>query len=576
MLFSIIKLIQIVKYTNISSLILLSNLILLNSLFELLSIGILIPLISIIIDPELYTNLKKFFENKFILFFLDVQNFDKNSFILFFLSVTSILFILKFFVNTLYSWFLNSIKTNNENVLSIKILKNFSSTSNLHLLSVPISKLIYDINTRTGIVSSSIINVSNLLVELIILLIIYFFLLYKFPQQSLVLLLIILPFMSFFYYVWRNRIIRWSSIRGETGEKKNKILLDFFGGIREITVYSAHRYFIKEFTIINKLFLSPQRKILFLNSLPKIVLEIIFLALIIIYFFYNVLNGFDFQSKIVNFSIVLVLFLRLFPSLNRVIFNFNQFKFCTDSIFKVHELIKLSSEIKENDKHYNINNSISLKNIHFNFLDKENIFEDLNLTIPKNSKVGLIGVTGSGKSTLIDILIGFIKPKKGSVLIDQKNVSKIKNFLSNISYVPQQICLFNDSIRNNICFKNDDEEIDQERFEKTINIADLKDLIKSLPKKEFSEVGEKGCKLSGGQRQRVGIARALYKNSSLLIFDESTNALDEDSEKKIIDNILALKNKTIIFITHNINNLKKFDKVLEIKDKQIIEKKINV
>ena len=134
--------------------------------------------------------------------------------------------------------------------------------------------------------------------------------------------------------------------------------------------------------------------------------------------------------------------------------------------------------------------------------------------------------------------------------------------------------MFNSSIRQNITFKADDEQIDFIKFNKAIELSGLSELLNSNVEKEFFQIGEFGKKISGGQKQRIGIARALYKNSSLLIFDESTNALDENNEKIIIENILILKNKTVIFITHNLNNLRKFDKILELKNSKIIEKNI--
>ena len=543
--------------------------ILLNSLFELLSIGILIPLVSIILDPELFTNFRNFFENQSLLSFLGIQNLEKDNFILYLLTITSVLYMLKFSINIFYSWFLNSAKIKNESLLGSKILENFSTTSNLYLFNMPISKLTYDVNSRVTTVASSIINISNLMVEMIIFTIIYLFLIYKFPGQSLILLFIIIPFFAYFYFVWRNKITKWSAERGEGGVKRNRNLLDYFNGIREIIIYSAHKLFIKEFLKNNKLYLNPQKKILLLSSLPRIILEFVFFGLILSVLFYYVLNGLDYDEIIVNFSVILVLMIRLLPSLNRLIFNFNQFKYCTESILKVHELIILSSENVSEDEFNDFSKSISLDNIYFNYLDKKNIFEELKLSIIKNSKVGIVGETGSGKSTLVDILIGLKKPTKGSILIDGKNVKNFKSWIKNISYVPQRIFLFNDSIRNNICFKKDNEEIDQEKFEKIIHICGLTEFIKKLPKKEFSKVGESGRDVSGGQRQKIGIARALYKNSNILIFDESTNALDELSEKNIVENILKLKDKTVILITHNLKNLENFDKTYVINDKKV-------
>ena len=569
MFFGLKKLLEIIKLTGIDNIFFLTLLILVNSFFEILSIGILIPMVSIIVDADLYNNFKNYITQSNFFNFSFLESLDKKDFILLLTVFTFILYSIKFFINIVYSWFLSATKVNYENLIGKKILKNFSKTSNLFFFNFPTSKLIYDVNNRVTMVASSIINISNIVVESIVFFVIYLFILIKYPFQSLYLLIFIILLFCFIYFFFRNKIAKWSNQRGLGGDKRNKNLLDYFSGIREVLIYSSHKFFLTEFAKNNQIYLSPQQKILFLNSLPKIILEIIFLFTTLGVFYYFVFNDYNYNSILLSISVALVIMIRMLPSFNRLIFNYNQFKYCSESIIKVNQLMILSNQEYLNNDKVDFDQNIELKNIDFNYSKKENLFINLNLNISKDSKVGIIGETGTGKSTIIDLITGFKKPIKGSVLVDRKKVENIKNWIKNISYVPQKIFLFNSSIRNNICFKDDKEDVDEKKLNEIFEICELKELVNESEKKEFFQIGENGKHVSGGQRQKIGIARALYKDSNILILDESTNALDKLSEKNILEKILKLKNKTIILITHNHNNLKNFDQIFKIEDKRL-------
>ncbi len=174
----------------------------------------------------------------------------------------------------------------------------------------------------------------------------------------------------------------------------------------------------------------------------------------------------------------------------------------------------------------------------------------MSFEIKKNEKILLSGPTGSGKSTLIDLILGLQKPSNGKILVDGKEVSEIGDSWINIlGYVPQSIFLFDDTIKNNITLKENN-NFDQKLFEKCIEIAELKEFVQKLPNKENSFIGELGSNISGGQKQRIGIARALYKNSQVIILDEATNALDIETENNIYANLATIKDKTFIVVNH--------------------------
>ena len=209
----------------------------------------------------------------------------------------------------------------------------------------------------------------------------------------------------------------------------------------------------------------------------------------------------------------------------------------------------------------------------FGFTKDITILENLNFEILKNKKIGITGESGSGKTTFIDILTGLLKPTKGNIAVDEINIydANVGSWIKKISFIQQKVFIFNSSLRQNITLVNDNQMIDKKKLDKILELSDLKNFVNSKENLELFNVGEFGNNLSGGQKQKVGLARALYQDSEILILDESTNAIDEVSERKIIENILSLNDKTIIFITHNLKNLVNFDETFKFEQKKLVK-----
>jgi ATP-binding cassette subfamily B protein len=222
----------------------------------------------------------------------------------------------------------------------------------------------------------------------------------------------------------------------------------------------------------------------------------------------------------------------------------------------------------------NFNRGIKFDKVSFRYkTGSQNVLQHLTLSIPKGERVGIIGATGSGKSTMIDILMGLLEPTSGSLKVDEQAITK-KNVLSwqrRIAHVPQAIFLSDTTIAENIAFGIDRKDIDFDRLRDVAHKAQLQDVIDKLPNQYNTLVGERGVRLSGGQRQRIGIARALYKNADILVFDEATSALDNKTEESVMKPIEALGNEiTVIMIAHRITTLKKCTKIIELADGKIV------
>lgn len=346
--------------------------------------------------------------------------------------------------------------------------------------------------------------------------------------------------------------------------------------MKEIKILGKKKMFINE--LYNRIVKAQTSRLRFetIQQSPRFFLEftsVLSISFLTIYFLY-----FDYKMTeiLVNLGLITIALFRILPSTNRIVKNVNDIRFGMNSVRIIEKEYKLFSKVKENqEEKVNFENKIELKNIGFSYSNSEhNIFNDLNLTIKKNSITGIYGESGSGKTTLIDILIGLILQKKGSLEIDGQEINRknVKSYQNKFGYIPQNFYLFDNSIRQNITisdYKESDSSSNEDRF--IFEILEKLKLKKIVSEDGLgTQVGENAIRLSGGQRQRLGIARVLFHNKDILIFDEATNALDKDTEKEIFNFIYSLKGaKTIIISTHNTDMLKNCDQIFEIKNKNL-------
>ena len=270
---------------------------------------------------------------------------------------------------------------------------------------------------------------------------------------------------------------------------------------------------------------------------------------------------------------------RLIPSLQQIYRSFTTLTFAGPVIDKLYNNKKNLKNvlINKDEKLLDFNKSIKLNNLHYNYPNaSRTTLKDINLNIPAKATVGLIGPTGSGKSTVVDIILGLLEAQKGTLEVDGKIITNenLRSWQKSIGYVPQHIYLSDDTVAGNIAFGVDDNDIDQIRVEKVSKIANLHQFVMDdLPQKYLTTIGERGIRLSGGQRQRIGIARALYHNPKLLILDEATSALDNETEKSVMNSINNLDNNiTIIMIAHRLNTVKDCDIIFKLEKGRLVKK----
>ena len=374
----------------------------------------------------------------------------------------------------------------------------------------------------------------------------------------------------------KRRLTANSNIISKNNFYRQKIISESLGNIRETIMFGAKNFFFNLFKITNEKIAFSTANNQYLSSIPRFIIEILIFTLLLglIYFLKND-NSLNYYLPIIG--IYLVAGYKLLPALQAIATSYASIKGNQTALQNIKNEISSILDYQKKFQYDSNNsfeefNSIEFENV--NFSHKKNlVFNNLNIKIKKNDIIGVIGETGSGKSTFIDIFCGLLYPNSGKVIVNNESVSindisKLQNF---ISIVPQKINLLDDTIKNNILFaqKFNNEKNIEEKINNLKNIC-LLDYIDKKNSGWDTIVGENGSKLSGGQIQRLGIARALFKNPQILILDEATSGLDEQTEGKLLDNLLNIKPKlTIVIITHNKRILKICNNIYEIKDKKI-------
>tara|TARA_B100000029_G_scaffold514712_1_gene618596 strand:+ start:6547 stop:8361 length:1815 start_codon:yes stop_codon:yes gene_type:complete len=368
-----------------------------------------------------------------------------------------------------------------------------------------------------------------------------------------------------------NKVKNWIKLIGINKVKHNqrryKTVVEAFGAIKEIKLSGIEKIYSNKFSSAANDFSTANSNVQIVSILPKYLLEALSFGFLILFILYNLSLGNNLTEVLPILSMFAFAALRLIPAFQQIFSSLNKINFSTkgldDILYRLNENKNLEISKKTNNS-LQIKNKIEINNLNFVYPNSNRMaLNKINLSIPSGKKIGIVGSTGSGKTTLVDILLGLLKPTNGDISLDGSEISKLglREWQNSIGYVPQNIFLSDKTIAENIAFGLSLEELDIDRVKEVCKIASLHNFIsEELEQSYFTEVGERGIRLSGGQRQRIGIARALYNNPSLLVLDEATSALDNLTEKVIIESIANhSKNITTIIIAHRLNTIKNCD-----------------
>ncbi len=348
-------------------------------------------------------------------------------------------------------------------------------------------------------------------------------------------------------------------------------------GIKEIKIANRETYFVDEYIKCGQGYVNAVQKYSISSSTPRLLIETVCIAGMLGYMIIMIAGGNDIQGMVPLLGAFGFAAVRLMPSANRINNHLTSISYFKPFMMDVSDNLQdeISDEkvrmdsLKKPDEKLAIKEKVELKGITYAYPNTDVlIFDHADMEIPLGSAVGIVGTSGAGKSTVVDILLGLLQLKEGQILADGIDVLEKDNYrkwLNNIGYIPQSIFMLDDTIRKNVAFGIPDDKIDEKRLWEVLKEAQLDEFVKGLPEGLDTGIGERGIRLSGGQRQRIGIARALYDDPEVLVLDEATSALDNDTEAAIMDSINSLHGrKTLVIIAHRLNTIEQCEMIYRI------------
>ncbi|MBO8219521.1 ABC transporter ATP-binding protein [Prochlorococcus marinus] len=456
------------------------------------------------------------------------------------------------YIHQPHSWFLNR----NSSVLGKNIIEEVSTIVNCGLM--PLVNIAAQSIVAISLITLLIVAEAKLAFSIIFILLFLYLIIFKTVSQFL------------------KRI---GAERSKTNSLRFKLLNEAFNAYKVIKILGLESRYLERFKPLAKKYAFRNSNLQITTILPRYFVEIIAFGSVQIIILFMIANNLNLKSALPFITLYLFAGYRLLPSLQQIYSNFAQLRYVKIPLKNIYnDSINLNS-----NKFYNYNNEIKielkdsllLENINFAYEDQnKKIINNLNLEIKANTKVGLVGETGSGKSTTIDIILGLLEPQSGNIKIDSEIITPTNSKLwqKNVGYVPQEIFISDEDIASNIAFGVKKEEINLDKVICASKVANLHNFVNKLPKKYLTKIGERGVRLSGGQRQRIGIARAIYNNPTVLILDEATSSLDNLTEKAVMQAVDNLNKKmTIIIVAHRLSTVKNCDQIYFFKNGSIAD-----
>ena len=553
-----------------------------NAFLELLGIGLILPVIALLADTQ-----NEFFQYNFRKVYEQSELFKNYNFKYFILILLFFVFFVKFFFSIFLNWYQATFLAQ----INIKISSNLFTKYVNHEYKLFIKKntseIIRNVINETNIYTKKILvpflqNIMDFLILFGI-----FILVYSVDLYSSLIITVAYFFLGFFYLTILKKKLYNIGLQQLVHEKyKLNSAYEPLIGIKTIKIFSREIQFIQRYIFHLKKVAYLGRVQSFLQNFPKQIIELVTIILFILLIIVLLKNNQSFNEIIPKLALFTTAAFRVIPSTNRVILNNQIFKSGIASLENLYNEVKRLNNVSQNtkvSKKIILRKKIIIKNLSFSYENTKNkkinkILDKVNLDINKGDAVAIIGKTGQGKTTLVDLILGFIKAKSGKILIDGKNINSIKKYwLHSVGYVSQDTFLLNGSLKKNITFEDNYENIDEKLLKQVVEIAKIDEFLskKNNFKKNMEMlINQSGSNLSGGQKQRIGIARALYKNPEVIIMDEPTSSLDKDTEKKVIQNIFKYKDKkskTLIIISHRNTAISLCNKFYKVDKKKIVK-----
>ena len=563
-------------------LIILAVLILIGGVVETLGVSMMIPVISVILKPEsLHRQIEKYDILQNIVNVLGLNTDLKLA------SALLISLIFLFIFKNLYLLFLvykqNTFISRARNDMISRVMREFLNRPYEDYLGADIPTVFRITDSDIPKTFTLMLSLLSLATEMVVSICLGIVLLAVNWQMTVLILVVLVILTLIITKILKPRLNTIGRKNQETQSRIAKWRIQAIYGLKDVKVLNRQDFFIRNYYESGRIGADIDRNYTVLNNIPRLLIETVFISVVLLYVLIYLINGGDAKALLPQITAFGMAAIRIMPSANRINTYLTQIAYNQYSLDFVYnnltESMKMEKEMRAERAKVagpalHLEKEIELKNITFHYPDSEdNIFTDANMMVPRGKSVGIIGPSGAGKSTIVDILLGLLHVKSGEILCDGSNIfSNYESWLAQIGYIPQSIYLVDESIRDNIAFGIDADQINDDRIWEVCEEAQLADFIRTLPEGLDTRIGDRGVRLSGGQRQRIGIARALYHNPEILVFDEATSALDNETEAAVMEAINSFHGKkTMIIIAHRLNTIANCDIIYEVKDEKIKE-----
>lgn len=552
-----------------------------GAFLEVIGVSLMLPLITAIMQPDIITS------NKYIVYICNILDLHSHrTFVIVCIIAVIFVFIFKDFFLMMQYYIQARFVCNNQFAMQQKMLSGFLNRPYEFFLNAESGEILRVVQSDVPATYALLTTVLGMLTESVVALAIS------------VTIFIIDPLMTTFVIVMMAVVViaiakLVKPVLKKKGEEQlinnslmYKWLIQGITGIKEIKVGGKENFFKENFEISGKKYISAEKWRTVFSNIPRLMIEMVSVCSTLAFIAFMIYKGREIETLVPTLGAFAMAAMKLMPSANRIVAGINQVVFQLPSLNKLLEDIEMFEEDEKKYSSYRKNNSdkalkdltfndkIELKNITYSYQNSDRLILDkANMIIPIGKSIGIVGASGSGKTTAVDILLGILLAKEGEVLTDGINVMEhYSEWLSNIGYIPQSIFMLDDDIKSNVAFGVKKEEQDEERVWEALREAQLEDFVRGLKDGIHTQIGERGMRLSGGQKQRIGIARALYSNPAVLVFDEATSALDSETEAAVMSSINGLHGKkTMIIIAHRLQTIKECDMVYRVGDGKIKE-----
>lgn len=567
--------------------ILLFILMVIGAMFEMLGISMILPFIQVILSPE------AFMQNHFVQIFANFFHIN-SSFTM--IIIIGVLLIVLYLVKNLYlllqSYLIVKFQCTVQQQLSVYMLKSYMSRPYTYFLNVNSNEVMRSVSNDVTGVYGLLSNLFRLLVELLSTLAIGVFIFLTDVYLATCILVLGLGCLISVTFGFRKILSEKGLMRQKYSALRNQFGYQAINGVKEIYVANRRDFFVEKYDEAYKKELKTDISYNFATTCPERIIEAVCIGGLIGAVCIRISMGVDVNSFIPQLGAFALAAFRILPSVARITGNFNGIVFYRPMLQSTYNNKKQVEEYEEYLKQYALSNNepqksdldyeykfskcIELSSIYWKYENTDKfVLNNLDLSIIKGKSIAFIGASGAGKTTLADVILGLLRPQKGTIKMDGIDIFTIPNSWSRvIGYVPQTVYLIDDTISNNVTFGVEPKDISEEKVWEALEKAQLKEFVEKLPSGINTIVGERGVRFSGGQRQRIAIARALYYNPDILILDEATSALDNETETAVMEAIDALQGyKTLIIVAHRLTTIQNCDEIYEILDGKALKKK---